>query len=123
MLSCQLRMLALVLGDGCGFAPAVTAGADKPRLPVGEFHATKMVKPPTIDGKISPGEWEPQPGRLGLHHRLRTLPSRTPRRPPTLFFAFFRRNEEKKKKKKKPPFFLFTKKKIFFPPFPFPPFG
>ena len=34
-----------------------TRAADKPRLPIGEFTATK-IKPPTIDGKIGAGEWD-----------------------------------------------------------------
>ena len=28
------------------------------RLPVGEFTATRFEKPPVIDGKVSPGEWD-----------------------------------------------------------------
>ncbi|MGA2258014.1 MAG: glycoside hydrolase domain-containing protein [Thermoguttaceae bacterium] len=28
------------------------------RLPIGEFTATRFVKPPVIDGKVSPGEWD-----------------------------------------------------------------
>jgi hypothetical protein len=59
MPSFGLKMLAAVLGMGvwAALVPAGAAGADKPRLPVGEFYATKMVKPPTIDGHVGPGEW------------------------------------------------------------------
>jgi hypothetical protein len=38
---------------------ASAAGREqKPRLAIGEFHAVRMVKPPVIDGKIEPGEWD-----------------------------------------------------------------
>ncbi|MGB2820186.1 MAG: hypothetical protein WBF17_04340, partial [Phycisphaerae bacterium] len=39
--------------------PSGSLAADKePRIPIGEFHARRLVKPPTIDGRIAPGEWD-----------------------------------------------------------------
>jgi len=42
-----------------GFAAScsITPGAAAPRLPIGEFTARK-IEAPTIDGKVSPGEWD-----------------------------------------------------------------
>ena len=37
---------------------ASLAAATKPRIPLGEFHARRLLKPPTIDGRIGPGEWD-----------------------------------------------------------------
>ena len=39
------------------FWAAAGLGAEE-RLPVGEFTATRFEKPPVIDGKVSPGEWD-----------------------------------------------------------------
>src|SRR5271165_2181755 len=36
---------------------AAVRGAEQ-RVPVGEFTATRFEKPPIIDGKVSPGEWD-----------------------------------------------------------------
>jgi len=34
------------------------AADKKPRIPIGEFHARRLVKPPSVDGRIDPGEWD-----------------------------------------------------------------
>ena len=47
------------VGTVLGFLAAASAAfaAQKPRLAIGEFTARKIA-PPTIDGKIAPGEWD-----------------------------------------------------------------
>lgn len=42
---------------GLVVASGLPAGQQKPRIPIGEFHARRLTKAPTIDGRIAPGEW------------------------------------------------------------------
>jgi len=48
-----IHLSLIALFPACGFA-----AAPKPKLPIGEFCATRMKTPPTIDGRIDKGEWD-----------------------------------------------------------------
>ena len=52
------RPASLLLAVVLSFPHVTLAAKPKPRIPVGEFHARRFAKAPTVDGKIARGEWD-----------------------------------------------------------------
>ncbi len=53
-----MKTKTLFFAAACAVLCAAAVRGAEQRVPVGEFTATRFEKPPVIDGKVSPGEWD-----------------------------------------------------------------
>ena len=66
MKSMHVRALTLALVALAALVSLLRAQTEKGRVPVGRFTAVRLAKPPVLDGRIEPGEWDDAFGSSGI---------------------------------------------------------